>query len=385
MAVEVTTNPVPQNSAAEARPANLSVRISKSMAGDRSGAFELRAAVVVPAGITILFGASGAGKTTLLNCIAGVTRPDSGDIEINGQSVYDSAKDVSIPPQQRGVGYVFQDLALFPHLNVEKNIAYGLSKISTSERESRVGAILQSFGIAHLRSRKPGEISGGEKQRVAIARALALNPRILLLDEPMAALDRPTKSRIMEDLRAWNDERRIPILYVTHNREEVFALGASVLVMENGRIIAQGTPHEVMTAPQQEAVAQLAGFENIFSANVVAVHEERGTMVCRIAGTGLELETPLVRSQTGEEFRVGISAGDILLATSFPVGISARNILRGTIISTVQRDVIVTAKINCGVEFAAHLTLAARDSLHLKPGSEIWLIIKTHSCHLMRA
>ncbi len=383
MAVEVTTNPIPKNSAARA-PANLRVRISKSMAADRSAAFELRAAVVVPAGITILFGASGAGKTTLLNCIAGVTRPDSGDIEINGRSVYDSAKGVSIPPQQRGVGYVFQDLALFPHLSVEKNIAYGVGKMSVSERESRVEVILQSFGIGHLRSRKPGEISGGEKQRVAIARALALNPRALLLDEPMAALDRPTKSRIMEDLRAWNDGRQIPVLYVTHNREEVFALGASVLVMENGRIIAQGTPHEVMTAPQQEAVAQLAGFENIFVANVVAVHEERGTMVCRIAGTSLELETPLVRSQTGEELRVGISAGDILLATTFPVGISARNILRGTVVSMLQRDVIVTAKINCGIEFAAHLTLAARDSLHLKPGSEIWLIIKTHSCHLMR-
>lgn len=382
--MEVIANPISGNTAVPARPATLSVRIRKSVQTD-GPAFELNVSIAISSGITILFGASGAGKTTLLNCIAGVTHPDAGEIEINGRILYDSAKKLCIPPQQRGIGYVFQDLALFPHLSVEKNIAYGLGKISDSERRSKLESILQSFGIAHLRNRKPGEISGGEKQRVALARALAINPSALLLDEPMAALDRPTKSRIMEDLRVWNEQRQIPILYVTHNREEVFALGAAVVVMENGRIIAQGTPHEVMTAPQQEAVAQLAGFENIFDANVAEIHEERGTMICRIAGTNLELETPLIRSAVGEALRIGISAGDILLATSFPTGISARNILRGTITSTEQRDVIVTAKINCGVEIAAHLTLAARDSLHLQPGSEIWLIVKTHSCHLMRA
>ena len=242
---------------------------------------------------------------------------------------------------------------------------------------------MSSFRISSLRARKPSEISGGEGQRVALARALVTDPCLLLLDEPMAALDASTKAKIIEDLRAWNRDHQIPILYVTHSREEVFALGERVLVLENGQIIAQGTPHEVMSAPRQETVAQLSGFENIFDATVVAAHEDRGTMTCRITGSDVELETPMVRAEVGSPLRVGIRAGDILLATVQPSGLSARNIIRGTMISLQQRDVVVVAKVDCGVEVAVHLTLAARDSLHLSPGSQVWLVVKTYSCHLM--
>jgi molybdate transport system ATP-binding protein len=212
---------------------------------------------------------------------------------------------------------------------------------------------------------------------------LVTDPCLLLLDEPMAALDASTKSKIIEDLRAWNNDHHIPILYVTHSREEVFALGERVLVLENGRIIAQGTPHEVMSAPRQETVAQLSGFENIFDVTVVAIHENRGTMTCRITGSDVELETPMVRADVGSALRVGIRAGDILLATVQPSGLSARNIIRGTMISMEQRDVVVVATVDCGVEVAIHLTLAARDSLQLRPGSQVWLVVKTYSCHLM--
>jgi molybdate transport system ATP-binding protein len=218
---------------------------------------------------------------------------------------------------------------------------------------------------------------------VALARALVTDPCVLLLDEPLAGLDAMTKSKILDDLRSWNQAHRIPILYVTHSREEVFALGERVLVLENGRIIAQGTPHEVMSAPRQETVAQLAGFENIFDAKVMAAHEDRGTMTCQVSNSNVDLETPLVRADVGATLRVGIRAGDILLATVKPVGLSARNILPGRIISLARRDVIVVAKVDCGVEMSVHLTLAARDSLELKPGREVWLIVKTHSCHLM--
>ena len=170
---------------------------------------------------------------------------------------------------------------------------------------------------------------------------------------------------------------------MTHSREEVFALGERVLVLENGRIIAQGTPHELMTAPRQETVAQLVGFENIFDTTVIAAHPDRGTMTCQIAGSSVELETPLVRAEVGSVLRVGIRAGDILLATVRPAGLSARNVIQGRIISLAQRDVIVVAKIDCRVQVEVHLTLAARDSLHLQPGREVWLVVKTHSCHLM--
>jgi molybdate transport system ATP-binding protein len=209
------------------------------------------------------------------------------------------------------------------------------------------------------------------------------DPCLLLLDEPLAALDAPTKSKIIDDLRAWNREHRIPILYATHSREEVFALGEQVIVLENGRMVAQGTPHEVMNAPRQETVAQLAGFENIFDAVVIAAHENRGTMTCRIAHSNVDLETPLVRAETGSALRVGIRAGDILLATMPPQRLSARNVIPGHIVSLQQRDVIVSARVDCGVEMEVHLTLAARDALQLQPGREVWLIVKTHSCHLM--
>jgi molybdate transport system ATP-binding protein len=215
---------------------------------------------------------------------------------------------------------------------------------------------------------------------------LISDPSVLLLDEPLAALDTATKSKIIDDLRQWNQLHRIPILYVTHSREEVFALGERVVVLDTGRIVAQGTPHEVIAAPQQETVAQLIGFENIFDAIVESVHPERGTMTCRIMGDGgpVLLETPLVRGGVGSELRVGIRAGDILLATIAPVGLSARNIIPGCISSVDQRDVIVRARVKCRVDMEVDLTLAARDSLQLSADREVWLVIKTHSCHLMQ-
>jgi molybdate transport system ATP-binding protein len=343
--------------------------------------FTLDVGFTLAPGVTIIFGPSGAGKTTLLDCIAGLTKPDSGKIAVGDRILFD--RETSLPAQSRTIGYVFQDLALFPHLTVGDNVEYGLSRVDRSERRKRSDAILESFRISHLRERKPAEVSGGERQRVALARALVTDPRVLLLDEPMAALDAATKSKIIDDLRAWNTIHGIPILYVTHNREEVFALGDRVLVLENGRIVADGTPHGVMAAPRRESLAQLIGFENIFHAVVIAIHEKRGTMRCRIADHDVELETPLVRAEVGSTLLIGIRAGDILLATVEPAGLSARNIIPGRVLSVVQCDVIVVVRVNCGVEMEVHLTLAARDSLELQPGREVWLIVKTHSCHLM--
>ncbi len=341
------------------------------------------------AGFTILFGASGAGKTTLLDCIAGLSDPDEGRIAVGGEELYDSQKKRNVAAWKRRIGYVHQDLALFPHLTAEENVAYGLRSISATERTSRSREILARFRIDRLRDRRPAQISGGERQRVALARALVTEPRALLLDEPLAALDRPTKSSLVADLRKWNQHHRIPILFVTHHGEEVFALGDEVIVLDTGRIVAQGRPHEVMRAPRLETVAQLSGFENIFDATVQALHEDRGTMTCQL-GTGrvekeaVELETPLVRAEVGSRLRVGVRAGDLLLATEKPRGLSARNILPGTIRRLEQRDVIIAAMVDCGgTEFEVHLTLAARDALQLGPGKSVWVVVKTHSCHLM--
>ena len=363
----------------------LTAQFRKRLAA-QSQEFVLEVEFQAAPGFTILFGPSGAGKTTLLDCVAGLTTPDAGRIAIGDRILFDAAQDIDLPVAKRRVGYVFQNLALFPHLTVEQNVQYGLAHLPPAERAQRASAILQAFRIAPLAKRYPREISGGESQRTALARTLVTDPAVLLLDEPLAALDAATKTKIIDDLRQWNQAHRIPILYVTHSREEVFALGERVIVLDAGRIVAQGTPHEVITAPLQETVAQLVGFENIFDAVVESVHPTRGTMSCRIAGDGgpVLLETPLVRGGVGSALRVGIRAGDILLATAPPVGLSARNVIPGRILSLEQRDVIVTARVKCRVEMEVHLTLAARDALQLAEGREVWLVIKTHSCHLMQ-
>jgi molybdate transport system ATP-binding protein len=352
----------------------------------RSNEFLLDVALDAPSGFTILFGASGAGKTTLLDCLAGLTTPDSGRISLADRVLFDSARRVNVPTALRRVGYVFQSLALFPHMTVERNVGYGLAHLPPAERSGRITSLLEAFRITDLARRKARDISGGESQRVALARTLVTDPELLLLDEPLAALDAPTKTKIIDDLRQWNHTHNIPILYVTHSREEVFALGERMIVFDAGHIVAHGTPHEVLSAPHMETVAQLAGFENVFDAVVEAVRPERGTMTCRIAGDagGVLLETPLVRGGVGSALRIGIRAGDILLATSPPIGLSARNLIPGRIQSLEQRDVIVSAHVKCRVEMEVHLTLAARDSLGLAPGKEVWLVIKTHSCHLMQ-
>jgi molybdate transport system ATP-binding protein len=386
--------------------AGLEVRVRRTISGEK-GDFQLDVEFAVPEGITILFGPSGAGKTTLHDCIAGLRNPDQGRIVAGNRMLFD--RDTNLPNRAREIGYVFQDLALFPHLTVAANVGYGLGGLYGDERSRRVSGSLEALGITHLARRRPAELSGGERQRVALARALVTEPSVLLLDEPLAALDLPTRMKIADDLRRSIQARPIPVLYVTHSRDEAFMLGERMLMLERGRIIAEGTPHQVMSAPRSETVAELAGLENVFDVRVTSIHENRGTMTClvlRASGASprshrgaagspeappfpedtsgmIEIETPLVRAEVGSRLRVGISAGDILLANSAPVGLSARNILEGRLISLEQRDMIVIARVDCGVELAAHLTLAARDALELRPGRQVWLIVKTHSCHLM--
>jgi molybdate transport system ATP-binding protein len=390
MAVNTTTTlPAALPTSPQPISTDLEVRIRKRFENP-DGSFILNVHFRALAGFTILFGASGAGKTTVLDCIAGIADPDEGRIAVGGEDFYDSDKKRNVAAWKRRIGYVHQDLALFPHLTAEENVAYGLRALSGAERRKRSREMLDAFGIEHLRDRRPAQISGGERQRVALARALVTEPRALLLDEPLAALDRPTRSSLISDLRRWNEEHRVPILYVTHNGEEVMALGDKVIVMDGGRILAHGLPHEVIRVPRMETIAQLLGFENMFNATVVALHEDRGTMTCEIGTCQLgnrkvALETPLVRADVGSRLRVGVRSGDLLLATEPPRGLSARNILPGTIRQLEQRDVIVSATVDCGgTEFEVHLTLGARDALQLSTGKSVWIVVKTHSCHLMR-
>ena len=357
---------------------DLIVRVRKALAH-----FVLDMDLALPPAITVLFGASGAGKTTLLDCLAGLARPDSGTLSLGDEVWFDSARAVDLPASRRGIGYVFQDLALFPHLTAAANIGYGLVALAPDERARRVAAVAESFRIAPLLARRPGSISGVEQQRVALARTLVTRPRLLLLDEPFAGLDAPTRARLIADLRAWHAAQRIPVLLVTHTREEVFALAERVLVMEAGRIVAEGTADHALDAPLRESVAHLAGYENIFDAEVAALHPASGTMTCRLSGSPITLEAPLARLSVGDRLRLGLRAGDILLATAPPSQISARNVLRGVLAALRQQDVTVIADVDCGARFEVHVTPGARDSLQLAPGREVWLVIKTHSCRVL--
>ncbi len=361
----------------------LEVDIRRQMPANGGPGFRLEARFSAPPGITILFGPSGAGKTTVLECIAGLADPDSGRIRVGEGVSFDSGSGVSLPAARRSVGYVFQSLALFPHLTVEQNVGYGLAHLETTERRRRVGEILEAFHIAHLAQRRPREISGGESQRVALARALVIEPAVLLLDEPLSGLDAAIKARLMDDLRESIARRRIPVLYVTHDRGEVFALGERMVFLHEGKVVAEGLPHEVLGAPRLEPVALAAGFENIFDATVVESHEEQGTMTCRLGQTAVHLEAPLGRFAPGAALRLAVRAGDILVAAAPPSGLSARNILAGRISALNQVDATVVARVDCGVEFEVHLTPGAVRALALEAGKEVWLVLKTYSCHLV--
>jgi molybdate transport system ATP-binding protein len=343
--------------------------------------FELRAITEIPAGITMLFGHSGSGKTTLLNCIAGLTTPDAGEITANGETWYSFRREINLPPQEREVGYQMQDLALFPHMTAQQNVMYGLAGISEKQQLVRVTQANLAFKIGHVWDRRPREMSGGEQQRVALARALVRLPKVLLLDEPLSSLDPATKTGIMDDLRAWTAVYRIPVLYVTHSREEVFALAERVIAMEKGEITGIGTPKEVLSGHRHESIANWLGVENVFEGDIVERHSE-GTVLVKTGNIQVEVSGHGVPADG--HVRFGLSAKDVLLATTKPEHISARNILPGRIGEIQMREIEPTAIVDCnGTRFISQVTAQSIAALELKSNKEVWVVFKTHSAFLI--
>ena len=369
--------------AGEVEPAMLAAQIRKERRNSHGLSFLLDVSLEILPGIAILFGPSGAGKSTLLDCVAGLAQPGAGRITVGEDVLFDSSRGVNLPVPKRRIAYVFQTLALFPHLTVQENLAYGLYELHGEERRKRVVRALEAFRVEHLSEQRPGAISGGERQRVALARSLVTQPRVLLLDEPLTGLDAELKAAIVEDLRAWNAARQIPILYVTHSREEVDALGEGVIAMENGHIVSSGAPMDVLDAPRRKKLAQAAGFENLLGATVLDLREPDGVMRVRLERGACEMEVPLGHAAPGDRVQIAIRAGDILLAAERPRGLSARNIIEGRIESLEPRGALVVARVDCGAMFVAHLTPGAVRTLELAAGRTVWLVLKTHSCHFV--
>jgi molybdate transport system ATP-binding protein len=368
-------------------PAVLAVRVRKARPGQEHSPFVLDVDVEVSPGITILFGPSGAGKSTLLDCIAGLVQPDAGRISAGAEVLLDVERRVEVPARRRRIAYVFQSLALFPHMTAAQNVAYGLADMNAPDRAQRVAAMLEAFHVEKLAGRKPEEMSGGERQRVALARSLATSPRVLLLDEPLTALDAGLKKAIMDDLRAWNTAQKIPILYVTHSRIEVDALGERVIALDQGKVAGRGTPIEILDSPRHSSMAQAAGFENLLSGKVTELREADGVMRVQIDKSTCEIETPLGYREVGSSVKLAIRAGDILLATEQPRGLSARNVMAGKIISLEQRGPMFVARVTTisegSIIFAVHLTPGAKRALNLDVHRAVWVVIKTHSCHVL--
>jgi molybdate transport system ATP-binding protein len=362
---------------------------ARASASEAVGDFVLDVEFSAPPGVTILFGASGSGKTQTLLSVAGLTRPDEGLIAVQGDTLFDSSRAFSLPVSRRRVGYVFQSLALFPHMTAQANVEFAAHELPRRERRERASALLERFGVGHTAARRPREISGGEAQRVALARALASEPRLLLLDEPLSALDEPVKLSIMSDLREMNRRLRLPILYVTHSRDEALALGERALIFERGRIVAGGEPHEVFGSPESPGVARLAGVENIFEGVVLSRNESAGTMLVELACAegvaSCSVEVPLGRARVGGRVTIAVRAGDVLLATEEPRGISARNILRGRVSQIERRSGETLVRVESGVVWAASVTRQSLEELSIEVGRTVWLAFKTYSCRIFDA
>ena len=331
-------------------------------------------------GVTVLFGASGSGKTTILRCLAGLDRPNHGRIQFGGNPWFDGSRNFFLPARSRGVGFVPQDYALFPHLTVAGNVAYGLNGLTTVERVARVAETLRWLGLAGLEQRPPASLSGGQQQRVALARAVARRPRLLLLDEPFASLDTPTRLRLRGELRQHLRQLDIPTVLVTHDRFEALALGDAVVVLHAGRNVQQGTGPEVFSRPSNLAVAEVTAMETIQTGRVLEFRDGLATVTVG----GLQLTALAVEGLSlGGDVYVCIRAEDVVLTPPGSVPASARNRLAVTVRSLEPESPQV--RVNLAGEFplTALLTRPACQELALRPGDPLIALIKAPQIHLI--
>jgi molybdate transport system ATP-binding protein len=329
--------------------------------------------------VTVLFGPSGSGKTTVLRALAGLDRPDAGSIAFDGAPWFDAFSCLS--PQARHVGLLFQEYALFPHLSVAANVGYGLHRLARAERAARLAEMADRFGIADLLARRPSELSSGQRQRVALARALAPRPRLLLLDEPLSALDTPTREALRGELRQMLEGSGVPAIVVTHDRIEALALGDRLAVLIEGAIRQIGPVQEVFSAPADVDVARVVGTENVFSSRVI--RREGGLVVVQAGGPfGVELVAIDPGGVENTAFTC-IRAEEVVLTLLDGQDSSARNRLPGTIASRRDEGPLVRITVDCGVRLVALVTRASADRLEFAVGRRVSAVVKAPSVRVV--
>ena len=347
------------------------------------GDFSLEVAGDFGPGITALFGPSGSGKTTLLNCLAGLLKPDDGEIVLYGRDLYRGSPNMFVPPEKRRIGLVFQDGALFPHMSVSGNIMYGRARTPEADRRVDVDHVVELLGLRPLMDRSPESLSGGERQRVAIARALAMSPGLLLLDEPMASLDARLRGVVLSYLRRVHDDLGIPMIYVSHSISEVLALADDALVLSGGRVVASGRPSRVLLDPALGGMFRDDPVENLLDGTVIdpGVTGRSG----RVQVGEIEIITPPTDRPAGAPVILALGAEEIILATEKPSGLSARNVIAGSITDLDPVMDGVYASVDIGVPVLVALTQGAVDALSLERGQDAYLVFKTSSIKLLDA
>ena len=332
--------------------------------------------------VTVLFGPSGAGKTTLLRCLAGLEPLDGGSIDFAGSRWNDGAR-IVVPARHRSIGYLFQDHALFPHLDVAANVAFGLRAVARADRPARVERALSAAHAGHLASRRVPQLSGGEGQRVALARALAPDPALLLLDEPLSALDAATRASLRTQLRLILVEQRIPTIVVTHDRTEALALGDRLVVLVDGRVRQVGTPVEVFDRPADEVVAGVVGVETAVTGTVLAARD--GVVQVDVAGRCLSAAVADEESPgTGAPVVVCIRAEDVSLQSRRSEAVtSQRNQLDVTVTRVTVEGALVRVDLDAGFRLSSYVTRPAREDLGIAEGARLVATFKGQAVHLV--
>lgn len=330
-----------------------------------------------PARVVVLFGPSGAGKTTLLRLIAGLDPPSRGSIRY-GSDLWSSPRGCHVSPQARRIGYLVQDYALFPHLSVARNIAYGLGYLSAEERAARTASMAERLRLGGLLSKKPSELSGGEQQRVAMARALVRHPRFVMLDEPFAALDAPTR----EDLRPWVgrllEDSQVPAIVVTHDWVDALNLGDLMIVMDHGRVLQQGTPREVLTRPADAQVARIAGVDTVVSCWVEWRRD--GAIGVR---AGPAMVTGVDPGCGGVRYWLCIRGEDVTLERGPAGATSARNRMRGSVVEVSPMGPLMKVVLDVGFPLTALVTRQSVMDLDVEKGEVVSAVFKASVVHLV--